>query len=192
MGKVITLTGASGAGKTTIARKLIEEWPDFHMVRSITTRKPRTTDVHGEYMYISENEMDACRETKILREEQVGDLLWEVNVHGNRYATLRIDIERALKGNGVGIMILTPDAIEKVQKEFPEVISFYVVSPSRKILEKRLKKRGDNDKDIQIRIEDCLYWDRKAFDERCLYNMVSNEGRLNEVTRAIFNRTFCS
>lgn len=52
---ILTLTGASGAGKTTIARILLKELPlDVMMVPSYTTRKPRESDIEGECKYVSE------------------------------------------------------------------------------------------------------------------------------------------
>ncbi len=50
--KLISFTGVSGSGKSTIVRKLLED-PAFHIVTSTTTRPPRESDIHGEYEYVS-------------------------------------------------------------------------------------------------------------------------------------------
>lgn len=55
--KIITFTGASGAGKTTMVKELLKN-PQFGLVPSITTRNSRLSDLPGEYEYITDTEFD--------------------------------------------------------------------------------------------------------------------------------------
>src|SRR3989344_5981575 len=105
---ILTLSGASGAGKTPIAKELLKKLPIYaRMVPSCTIRKfrkPRPTDISGEYKHISQFRFWLLKIT--------GAFLWTVYPHGNSYGTTERWIVRGLKDdNTVYIMILTPDAV---------------------------------------------------------------------------------
>src|SRR5438045_2335358 len=91
MGKlkpVVVVTGPSGAGKGTLERILIERMPELELAVSATTRPRRRTEEDGrEYWFISPEEFE--------RRVQAGDFLeWVDYVSGQRYGTLRSEIER--------------------------------------------------------------------------------------------------
>ncbi len=182
---ILTLTGASGAGKTTIARSLLGELPlDVMMVPSYTTRKPRDTDIEGEYKYVSELRFRFLK--------KINSFLWTVYPHGNSYGTTTRWVTKALRDDNTAyIMILTPDAVAKLMS-FAEkvscadkIFSFCVLSPTQEILRKRLMARGDKEEEIERRLADCVEWDYKAKTSGIPYEFVENNDTVESVTKEI-------
>src|SRR3989344_8070682 len=132
----LTLTGASGVGKTTIAGELLKKLPiNAQMVPSYTIRKfrkPRPTDLPGEYKYISKFRFGFLK--------IIGAFLWTVYPHGNSYGTTKHWVIKALEDNNkIYIMILTPNAVKDLSKfakksgHLNRIFSFYVLSPSQDV-----------------------------------------------------------
>ncbi len=188
---IITLTGASGAGKTTIARELLEKIPiNSQMVPSHTIRKlrkPRPTDLPSEYKHVTRFWFWLLKVT--------GAFLWTVYPHGNSYGTTKRWVAKALKDNNeVYIMILFSDAVKNL-REFAleksilgQVYSFYIYSPSQEVLRKRLEKRGDSLEEIEKRLSDCLKWDQDALNSGIPYEFVKNDTTIEEAVVEIKNR----
>ncbi|MGE0851823.1 MAG: guanylate kinase, partial [Hyphomicrobiaceae bacterium] len=89
-GLLLVLSSPSGAGKTTLARRLLAAEPDLRMSVSVTTRAPRRGEVEGEdYRFIDAAEFD--------RLEAAGELLDWAIVHGNCYATPKAEVISALQ-----------------------------------------------------------------------------------------------
>src|SRR3989338_2002554 len=107
---ILTLTGASGAGKTTIAGLLLEEFQIFtKMVPSYTTRKSRDNDIPGEYKHVSKLWFWLL--------EKTGAFIWTVNVHGNSYGTTKRWLSKALRDdNAIYIMILLSGAVKTLRR----------------------------------------------------------------------------
>ncbi len=187
---ILTLTGASGAGKTTIARQIFENLKIYtQMVPSYTTRKPRETDIFGEYKYIGK--------LKFWFLKKIGSFLWTVYPHGNSYGTTKCWVTRALRDDSViYIMILTPDAIKRLhnfaaKRGYPEkVFSFYILSPPQEVLRERLKLRGDSQEEIEKRISDCVRWDSEANHWGVHYGFIENNGSVESATGEVTNRFF--
>lgn len=187
---ILTLTGASGAGKTTIAKELLVIMPVVtQMVPSHTThtRKPRATDLPGEYIYVSK--------FRFWLTEKLGLFLWTVHPHGNSYGTTKRWVAKALRNDGeLYLMILVGD-IMKILREFAnqksclnQIFSFYVISPSQKILRERLELRGDGPDDISKRLSDCVKWDSDATNSGVPYEFVRNDSAIEEAVVEIKNR----
>lgn len=178
---ILTLTGASGSGKTTIAEELLKEFPiESQLVPSYTTRKPRDTDLPGEYVYIGK--------FKFWLMDLLGIFIWTVYPHGNNYGTTKLWVKRALRNdNLVYIMILTPDAVKKLNSfaeklgYFEQVFCFYILSPPREVLRERLKKRGDSEEEVEKRLANCSKWDWEAFGSGIRYEYLRNDKEV-EVT----------
>lgn len=185
---ILTLTGASGAGKTTIARELLKKLPiQAQMVPSYTTRKPRCSDIPGEYKYISKFRFGFLK--------KIGVFLWTVYPHGHSYGTTKRWVSKALRDDStIYVMILIPDVIKTLQ-EFAEkrglldqIYSFYLFSPHQDILKKRLEKRGDGAEEVQKRLTDCIRWDQNASRSSIPYEFVRNNREIQEPVAEIKNR----
>lgn len=179
MTKIYTFTGASGTGKTTIVRELVANH-DFAIVQSVTTRVRRLSDISGEYLHLELNDFADL--------EKKGDFLWTTPiVHGNRYGTLRSSVDLALAGNKNAAMILIPEVIQLLRNYVPldKLQHFYVLSPPAGVLAERLTKRGDEQKDIEKRIRECLTWDEEAKKSIVPYVFITNSGTKEETVKEV-------
>lgn len=185
---ILTLTGASGAGKTTIAKELLGKLPiEAQMIPSFTTRSPRDSDLNGEYRYLSK--------FTFWLYEQLGFFLWTAHLHGNSYGTTKRWARKALSDDGaVYIMLLVSDAVEKLNQFAEEqgysdkIYSCYVLSPPQLILEERLRNRGDSPEEIEKRLRECIQWDSKARSSKILYEFVKNDGTIESVTSEVISK----
>lgn len=179
---IVTLSGASGAGKTTLARAILDARSDFSLVISTTTRPPRSSDMAGEYRYIDEDEFFA--------REGRGEFLWSFAVHGIHVGTIKADLEAALGATDrFFLMLLLPETLPVLMRYAPgRVHSIYVYISSRKELQRRLEKRGDDAATAVRRIEDCREWDKAARASGVPYHFVLNDGSVERVVRAIIRK----
>src|SRR3989344_3629192 len=116
MGKIITFTGVSGAGKTTIAKSL-----GFPLILSTTTREPRPSDLAGEYEYLEQDDFDY--------EKAWGSFLWAKEYGGNHYGTKSEIVDKALASPVTHTMILVPEVLPLLLNYSGKsnVISFYIL-----------------------------------------------------------------
>jgi guanylate kinase len=140
-GMMLVLSSPSGAGKTTLSRRLLASDPDFTMSVSVTTRARREKEVEGEdYHFIGEPEF-----LKLVREEK---LLEHALVFGNRYGTPREAVEQALsQGHDVLFDIDWQGTQQLKEKAREDVVSIFILPPSRSELERRLKERAQDSPD---------------------------------------------
>ncbi|SNR81345.1 guanylate kinase [Desulfurobacterium atlanticum] len=137
-GLLIVISAPSGTGKTTLVNMLMKEIPTLEFSISCTTRKPRPGEVNGkDYYFLSLEEF----EKKIENNE----LLEWAEVYGNFYGTPKDKVLQALKeGKDILLDIDTQGALQ-VKKNYPDAVLIFILPPSLKELEKRLKKRGTED-----------------------------------------------
>lgn len=138
---VIVLTAPSGAGKTTIAHRVLEAMPDMQFSVSATTRPPRPGETDGEdYHFLSADEF----ETRIER----GDLLEYEEVYPGRfYGTLRSEIE-AKAQHGPVLLDIDVNGALNVKRAFgDDALVLFIAPPSRTELRRRLRERGTEDPD---------------------------------------------
>mgnify|MGYP001564620929 CR=1 FL=1 len=184
---IITLTGASGVGKTTIAGELLKNLPvNAQMVPSYTIRKfrkPRPTDLPGEYKYVTRFWFWLLNAT--------GSFLWTVYPHGNSYGTTKRWVIRALRDDNTVYVMILFDAIKKLnifaeKTDFSnKIFSFYILSPPDEILKERLRSRGDKENEVEKRLKDCAKWDSEAKASGIPYEFVKNEGTIEFVTEEV-------
>ncbi len=146
-GIIIVVSAPSGAGKTTLCKKLLAESPNLRFSVSYTTRTARQGEVDGvDYRFISEAEFKKRREMDEFVE-------WE-KIYGNLYGTSRIDIENLTRQGYDVVLDIDTRGARNVKSLFPEAILIFVMPPSVKTLKDRLKKRGSEpDNIIQVRFE---------------------------------------
>jgi guanylate kinase len=152
-GLMLVLSSPSGAGKTTLSRKLMAADTMVDLSISVTTRKQRPGEVAGEhYHFVDHGSFD--------RMVQDGGLLEWAQVFGNRYGTPRAPVEAALAhGRDVLFDIDWQGTQQLREKVRGDLVSVFVLPPSIPELERRLHNRAqDSDEVIRARMA-------KVFDE---------------------------
>lgn len=181
---IVTISGVSGTGKTTIAKTILEVFLNSRMLESYTVRLARGSDAPGEYIHVSKFKFFILR--------FFGFFLWTVNIHGINYGTAKISILATVKEkNAIFLMILTPAVLSKLRKFTVkygvDVLCFYILSPDPESLRKRLLKRGDKPEDVERRIHDCLNWDEKIRTRADIpFIFIKNEGDITEAANRVF------
>lgn len=146
-GILFILSSPSGVGKTTLAELLIKKDKNLTRSISVTTRQPRFSEVDGaDYFFVTEKQfLDFCHKQ---------DMLEHAIVFGNYYGTLKHTIITALsKGRDVLCCIDWQGAIQIKQRM--KAVSIFLLPPSLKELERRLRSRGTDDEVIiQVRLKE--------------------------------------
>jgi len=137
-GLMFVLSSPSGAGKTTLSRRLIERMPGLRMSVSVTTRPKRPGEVEGkDYLFVEK----ARFEQMVKRHE----LLEWATVFDNRYGTPRAPVEAALSaGQDVLFDIDWQGTQQFREKARADVVSVFILPPSAADLEKRLHSRAQD------------------------------------------------
>jgi len=146
-GIMVVLSSPSGAGKTTLTRKLLKENPDMAMSVSATTRQPRPGETDGEdYFFISKNTFSHMAEKE--------DFLEYAKVFDNFYGTPRAPVEQALSdGRDVVFDIDWQGAQQLTQAAADDLVKIFILPPNMRELEKRLRTRAqDSDEVISKRM----------------------------------------
>lgn len=138
----MVLSSPSGAGKTTLARRLIEADPEIAMSVSVTTRPPRLGEVNGrDYHFIDEAAFKRMREAD--------ELLEWARVFDNFYGTPRTPVEKAVKsGRDILFDIDWQGAQQLSEKLKHDVVRVFILPPSAAALEKRLQTRAQDSADV--------------------------------------------
>jgi guanylate kinase len=135
----IVLSAPSGAGKTTIARRLLAERPDCGYSVSCTTRAPRDGEVDGvDYHFLSLDEF--------ARRRAAGEFAESADVHGMPYGTLRSEVEKVLKAGRHVIMDIDVQGAAQFSRAFPQSALVFIIPPSIDVLVDRLNRRGSEDR----------------------------------------------
>jgi guanylate kinase len=141
-GLMLVLSSPSGAGKTTLSRRLLASDDAIDLSISVTTRLPRPGEVDGrDYHFIDRAQFDAM----VAR----GELLEWAQVFGNRYGTPRGPVEKALSsGRDVLFDIDWQGTQQLREKGRADLVSVFVLPPSIPDLEQRLKSRAQDTPDV--------------------------------------------
>lgn len=145
-GSMFMVVAPSGAGKSSLVSALMATDPTLTLSISFTTRNPRPGEVEGEnYYFISEAEF--------LNRKESGDFLEWALVHGNYYGTSKSWIlEKMQLGQDV-ILEIDWQGARQIQQLVPQALWIFILPPSIKVLEDRLRKRGqDDEKTIEKRL----------------------------------------
>ncbi|MEX3008216.1 guanylate kinase [Hoeflea sp. TYP-13] len=156
-GLMLVLSSPSGAGKSTIARNLLENDEDFNLSVSVTTRKRRGSEIDGvHYNFLSDAEFQRLRDSDALLE-------W-AEVHGNYYGTPREAAEQSMaEGQDMLFDIDWQGALQLQEKMPADVVSVFILPPSLAELKSRLHRRAeDNEEAIEMRLansrEEMQHW----------------------------------
>ena len=150
-GLLLVLSSPSGAGKTTITRRLLERDPTLSLSVSVTTRPPRPGEIDGcDYVFIDE--------AQFARMVAAGELLEHATVFGNSYGTPRRPIETALAAGRDTVTDIDWQGTQQLSKRLPaDLVRVFILPPSVPELEARLRRRGlDNNDVVKHRMEQAL------------------------------------
>jgi len=145
--KLFILSAPSGAGKSTIIQKALQDRKDLYFSVSVTTRPPRESEVHGrEYYFIDEAEFTRLALTD--------GLLEHARYVGSGYGTPRAEIEAKLEAGIHVLLEIEVQGAMQVKAKMPQAVTIFLSPPSITILEERLRGRGtDTEEKIRKRLE---------------------------------------
>jgi len=141
-GLMLVLSSPSGAGKTTISRRLLDEEPELDMSVSVTTRPQRKGEVEGvDYFFVDRQRFDAMASQ--------GELLEHATVFENSYGTPTGPVEAALAaGRDVLFDVDWQGAQQMRTRRRADIVSVFILPPSTAELERRLRTRGRDPDDV--------------------------------------------
>ena len=141
---VLVITGPSGVGKGTLIQALCRHFPELRLSVSATTRHPRSGERDGiDYHFLTPEEFE--------RRIRAGEFLEHAEYAGNRYGTLRSEVEDAPDGVVLEIEV---QGARQVREAMPEAVQVFIAPPSPEVLRERLLRRGtDSPEGIARRLE---------------------------------------
>jgi guanylate kinase len=169
-GRLFILSAASGTGKTSLAKALVESMPDVAFSVSHTTRPPRLGEQHGvHYYFLSPQQFD---------EMVAADRFLEhAKVFGNCYGTSRAATENLLRQGKNIILDIDWQGARAIKEKMPESVSIFILPPSRTALKDRLTSRGQDSPEVI---------------ERRMREAVSEMSHYQEFDRVVVNDDFAA
>ena len=157
-GTLFVVSAPSGAGKTTLCREIRLRVPDLAYSVSVTTRPPRPGEMDGiDFRFVGVDEFRAMLDRRELAE-------W-ATVHGNLYGTRARSLEDALAVGRDVLLDIDTQGAAQLRERYPDAVLIFVLAPSVKDLEHRLReRRSDAEVEIERRLvrarEEIALWRR--------------------------------
>ncbi|MBK5110644.1 MAG: guanylate kinase [Thermoleophilia bacterium] len=143
---VFVITGPSGVGKGSLISGLRERIPSLQLSTSATTRKPRGGEADGvDYHFLEPEEFD--------RRIAAGEFLEYADYSGNRYGTLRSEVEGRIAAGHPVVLEIEVQGARQVRDTMPAAVQVFIAPPGHDSLRSRLEGRGtDNPEAIKARL----------------------------------------
>ncbi|HET7120367.1 MAG TPA: guanylate kinase [Solirubrobacterales bacterium] len=181
MAKVFVITGPSGVGKGTLIKQLLDRVPNLELSISATTRQPREGEVDArDYYFLSPEEFERRIEEK--------DFLEFATYSGNRYGTLRSEVERRLAAGHSVLLEIEVQGAQQVRAAKPESVQIFIAPPDPAVLRERLIGRGTDSTeaiDERLKVAEQELAAQGDFDH-CVVNddLTRAAGELESIVRA--------
>lgn len=143
-GVLFTVSAPSGAGKTSLVKALVDRNPSVRISISHTTRAKRPGEVEGQDYYFVSKE-------QFMQRVEAAGFLEHAEVYGNYYGTSQQAVEDLLKQGYDVILEIDWQGAAQVRRLRPEVVSIFILPPSRAVLEQRLRGRGQDSEAVIAR-----------------------------------------
>ena len=145
--RLFVISGPSGVGKGTLIRRARELGEQLAVATSATTRPARSDEHDGrEYHFLSVDEFT--------RRAEAGEFLEHVTYSGNRYGTLRSEVDRRLRNGESVVLEIEVQGAREIKRRIPDAVLVFVEPPTFDDLERRLRARDtDTPQEIAHRIE---------------------------------------
>jgi len=182
LGQLFIISAPSGAGKTSVVKRLIQDLDNLRVSISHTTRDKRPGEIEGEdYFFVSvEQFRTLLAHDGFIEHAQVFD---------NFYGTSRSHLEHLLRQGIDVILEIDWQGAQQVRKALPESYSIFILPPSRGILEQRLQDRGQDSDEVIARRMKSAVSEMSHYDE---YDFIvvndDLEQTIKTATRLIINR----
>ena len=137
MTSVFVISAPSGSGKSSLVQRLLQDVPNLHFSISYTTREPRGSERNGiDYHFITRDDF----ERRIL----AGEFLEHAVVFGNYYGTSRLTLNQAKTEGKDLVLDIDVQGAGQLKTTLPEAVTIFILPPSRKVLEERLRRRSQD------------------------------------------------
>jgi guanylate kinase len=134
----LVIAAPTGTGKTSLARALVDRYPELVFALSATTRPPRPGESHDvDYHFVDHSGFQRLIDDGVLLE-------W-AEVHGRRYGTLRAGVETALRNGRTVVLDIDVQGARMVRASLPQAVLVFVLPPSVAELRRRLASRGSGE-----------------------------------------------
>jgi guanylate kinase len=157
-GVLLALSSPSGAGKTTLSKRLISQNPDVILSVSATTRRPRPGEVDGQDYHFTDVDVFKAK-------VEAGDFFESAEVFGRYYGTPKAEVLQAIDEGRDVVFDIDWQGAQAIAEQAPEdTVRVFILPPSLNLLEDRLRKRGqDTDEIIKERMarakDEISHWD---------------------------------
>ena len=140
-GRLFVVSGPSGVGKSTVLKRTLERLPGLRYSVSLTTRAPRPKESDGvHYHFVSREDFE--------RRIQQSEMAEWAEFNGNLYGTSQKVVAQRLEEGGDILLEIEVKGAAQIKKRFPRAVLIFILPPSARALEERLRQRGTESEEV--------------------------------------------